>query len=77
MIKVTVAPRQLVVDRPAELVVRLTNVGTGPCTNLVFRLALPIQILVLRDGRIVEHGAHGTLLAARGHYYELARRFAA
>ena len=35
------------------------------------------QILVLRDGRIVEHGAHGTLLAARGHYYELARRFAA
>jgi hypothetical protein len=53
MIKVTIAPRQLVIDRPAELVVRLTNVSTGPCTNLVFRLALPVQILLLRDpGRI-------------------------
>jgi ATP-binding cassette subfamily B protein/subfamily B ATP-binding cassette protein MsbA len=35
------------------------------------------QILVLRNGRVVEHGAHGALIAAKGHYYELARRFAA
>jgi ABC-type multidrug transport system fused ATPase/permease subunit len=35
------------------------------------------QILVVRDGRVVEHGAHGALIAAKGHYYELARRFAA
>ena len=34
------------------------------------------QILVLKHGRIVEHGVHRTLLSAKSHYYELARRFA-
>lgn len=29
------------------------------------------QILVLRAGMIVEHGAHTDLLARRGYYYEL------
>ena len=29
------------------------------------------QIVYLRDGRIVEQGSHGDLLAHRGPYYEL------
>ncbi len=32
------------------------------------------QILVVRDGRIVEQGDHGTLMAAKGYYHELYTR---
>lgn len=30
------------------------------------------QIIVLRDGRMVEHGSHDQLLQAKGYYYELS-----
>ena len=65
MIQVAVAPQQLEVARPTELAVRLTNAGPGPCTNLVFRLRLPVQIVLLRgDERIevaeLEAGASAT-----------------
>jgi hypothetical protein len=54
MIEVAVFPRKLVADHPAELTVRLTNTGTGPCTNLVFTLSLPPQIVPLRGSGRVE-----------------------
>ena len=31
------------------------------------------QIVVLRQGRVVETGTHETLVAARGYYYELIK----
>jgi hypothetical protein len=54
MIQASVAPRQLEVDRTAELVVQLTNVGLGSCTNLVFRVQLPVQIVLLRGNERIE-----------------------
>jgi hypothetical protein len=59
MIEATVAPRKLVVDQPAELAVRLTNTGAGPCTNLVFTLSLPVQIILLRGSNRIEIGQLG------------------
>jgi uncharacterized repeat protein (TIGR01451 family) len=54
MIEVTVFPRKLVVDHTAEFTVCLTNTGTGPCTNLVFTLDLPPQIVPLQGSGRVE-----------------------
>jgi TIR domain len=54
MIQASIAPRQLEADRPAELVVRLTNVGQGLCTNLVFRIELPVQLVLLRGSDRIE-----------------------
>lgn len=53
MIGASIEPRQLEVGQPAELTVRLANIGVGACTNLVLNLKLPVQILLLRGtGRI-------------------------
>jgi TIR domain len=54
MIQVDLIPRQLEVDRPAQLVVRLTNVGGGLCTNLVMRIDLPVQVVLLRGNDRME-----------------------
>jgi len=48
MIQVTLEPTQLVVDQPNELIVRLTNVGRGTYTNVVFKLVLPVQVVLLQ-----------------------------
>ena len=29
------------------------------------------MILVMKDGRVVEHGTHGELMRARGYYWSL------
>ena len=54
MIQVDITPRQLEADRAAELVVRLTNVGRGLCTNLVMRIDLPVQVVLLRGSDRIE-----------------------
>lgn len=54
MIQATITPEQLEVDRTAELVVHLTNAGPGVCTNLVFRLGLPVQVVPLRGSDRIE-----------------------
>lgn len=54
MIQASIAPAELQVDRTAELTVRLTNVGLWTCTNLVFRLALPVQVVLLRGSDRIE-----------------------
>jgi hypothetical protein len=54
MIQASIVPQQLEVDRPAELVVRLTNIGQGLCTNLVCRMDLPVQIVLLRGSDRIE-----------------------
>ena len=50
MIRVNVEPIELIVDQPNDLTLRLTNVGSGACTNVVFRLSLPAPFLLL-EGR--------------------------
>jgi len=47
MIQVTIEPNQLLVNQSNELVIRLTNTGRGPCTNVVFKILLPVQIILL------------------------------
>jgi len=49
MIEVTVEPTRFAVGQESELVVRLANSGLGNCTNIVFKLGLPADFLVL-DG---------------------------
>jgi TIR domain len=53
MLYTSVEPRQLEVDRPVDLAVRLVNAGIGPCTNMVFRLELPVQVRLLRGNTLI------------------------
>jgi len=53
MLDTSVEPRQLEVDRQVDLAVRLVNAGIGPCTDLVFRLQLPVQVRLLRGNTLI------------------------
>jgi hypothetical protein len=53
MLNTSVEPRQLEVDGQVDLAVRLVNAGIGPCTNLVFRLQLPVQVRLLRGNTLI------------------------
>jgi hypothetical protein len=66
MIEVTLDPRVLGVGRKTDLTVRLTNTGPRACTELVFRLGLPSELVLLGGtGRIqalrLDPGASETL----------------
>lgn len=53
MIEVAITPRCIYAGQVTDLTVKLTNVDTGPCRNIVFRLALPRQVVRLSgDGLI-------------------------
>jgi hypothetical protein len=54
MIRVSVIPQELEAEHEADLVVRLTNAGLGSCTNVVFRVQLPVQIVLLRGNERIE-----------------------
>jgi CHAT domain len=48
VIDVSIEPRQLHAGRECDLEVRFSNRGTGACTDVVFKLGLPPQVLLLR-----------------------------
>jgi hypothetical protein len=48
MIEVSFEPRQLAEGRDCDMAVRFTNPGPGTCTNIVFRLDLPRDFMLLR-----------------------------
>ncbi|WP_372669600.1 CHAT domain-containing protein [Amycolatopsis kentuckyensis] len=54
MIEAELLAERLNVGRPADLTVRLTNKGDGPCTNIVFTLRLPPQVPAVRGNRALE-----------------------
>lgn len=54
MIEVSVEPRDLSAGDERELEVRFSNSGRGTCTDIVFRIDLPPQILLLRGRSRVE-----------------------
>jgi hypothetical protein len=54
MIQVSLEPERLVVGHSSELTVRLTNTGRGVCTGVVFKLELPVQIVLLRGSDRLE-----------------------
>jgi hypothetical protein len=45
MITVSCDPRQLVVGQPARLALRFSNTGPGTCSDIVFTLSLPQEIV--------------------------------
>ena len=54
MIEARVVCEQLHVGQVSELTLELANTDSGPCANLVFKLALPTQIVLLGGGVRVE-----------------------
>lgn len=50
MIKVSVSPTQFVAGQESELVMRFANASQDPCTDVVFKLGLPPEFLLL-EGR--------------------------
>jgi hypothetical protein len=54
MIEVSVEPRDLSAGDERELEIRFSNFGRGTCTDIVFRVDLPPQILLLRGRSRVE-----------------------
>ncbi len=54
MIKVSIEPQRFVAGRDSELMVRFANVGSGPCTDIVFKLGLPPEFLLLRGRNRIE-----------------------
>ncbi len=54
MIEVSIEPRQFVAGRDSRLVVRFANSGPGTCTDIVFKLGLPPQFLLLRGRNRIE-----------------------
>jgi hypothetical protein len=47
MIKVTLVPTRLLVGEAADLIVQLENTEPGTCTQIVFTLTLPHEIMLL------------------------------
>jgi hypothetical protein len=56
MIKVSIGPRDFLAGQDAALAVRFTNAGPGSCTDIVFKLELPPQFLLLRGRERIEIG---------------------
>jgi CHAT domain-containing protein len=54
MIEVAIEPRQFVAGRDAALAVRFVNAGPGICTDIVFKLELPPQFLLLGGRERIE-----------------------
>jgi len=54
MIEVSLTPARLFADQSNELIIQLTNIGRGPCTSIVLRLAWPRQILQLQGPDRIE-----------------------
>jgi nucleoside phosphorylase len=54
VIEASIEPRELPAGRDHELEIRLTNAGEGTCTDIVFRVGLPPEILLLRGRNRVE-----------------------
>lgn len=54
MIEVSIEPHQLPTGRERELEVRFTNTGIGTCTDIVFKLGLPSEVLLLRGLKRME-----------------------
>ena len=54
MIKVTLLPAKLLVGEAADLVVQFENTEPGTCTQIIFTLTLPREIMLLRGQETVE-----------------------
>ena len=54
MIHVSVEPLELPVNRSCELIVRLSNAGPVAYTNVVFKLSMPAQLVLLRGSNLIE-----------------------
>ena len=54
MIRMSLEPRKLIVDQPNELSFQLTNIGNKTLTNLVLKITLPSQIVLLKGGDRIE-----------------------
>jgi CHAT domain len=54
MIEASLETKELVVDHPGAITVQLTNAGRGTCTNIVFKLKLPVQVVLLQGADRIE-----------------------
>jgi hypothetical protein len=54
MIEVTVSPAELVVGEESDLTVHLANTGIGICTQIIFTLTLPSDIMLLSGRNRIE-----------------------
>jgi hypothetical protein len=54
VIRVSIEPRHLAAERDGELEIRFTNAGAGTCTDIVFKLGLPGDFLLLQGTSRVE-----------------------
>jgi hypothetical protein len=54
MIEVAVSPVRIPAGAAADVEIRLTNSGPGPCTNIIFTIRLPAGIMRLRGREKIE-----------------------
>src|SRR5436309_12125576 len=54
MIEATLSPLELVAGWETDLTIRLVNTGPGTCSNVVFKLVLPNEVMPLRGSARVE-----------------------
>ena len=57
LIQVTISPTQLPAGMAEDIDVRLTNVGPGRCTNVVFSLRLPVGLVLLKGTGKIQRSA--------------------
>lgn len=60
MIEVSVEPRQLAAGQDCDVRFQFRNAGAGTCTDVVFKLGLPAEFLLLRGRNRVEIAELGT-----------------